>query len=101
MLWCSIQSVPLSQRGATGLERGFAYAVSDSESEEETKRKVVSRKEKYTADLDASMRRLKNDIKINDWKSVVDCKCSYVCIGSLSPMCVCLSGQPLPMSRRR
>merc|ERR1711998_195533 len=60
------------QRGATGLERNFAYAVSDSDSEDEVKRKVVSKKEKYTEDLKEAVRKLNNDIKIADWKSVVE-----------------------------
>jgi len=60
------------QRGATGLERNFAYAVSDSESDDEVKRKVVSKKEKYTEDLKDALRKLHNFIKISDWKSVVD-----------------------------
>ena len=62
------------QRGATGLERGFAYAMSDSDSEDEVKRKVVSKKEKYTEDLKEAVRKLNNDIKISDWKSVMECE---------------------------
>ncbi len=38
------------------------------------KRKVVSKRDKYTADLVEVVKKLKNDIKINDWKSVVGCK---------------------------
>lgn len=62
----------MQRGGATGLERGFAYAVSDSDSDEEVKRKVVSKKDKYTDDLKDSLKKLNNFIKISDWKSVKD-----------------------------
>ena len=36
------------------------------------KRKVVSKKDKYTEDLKDSLKKLNNFIKISDWKSVKD-----------------------------
>lgn len=54
--------------------------MSDSESDEDVKRKVVSKKDKYTEDLKESVRKLNNDIKINDWKSVVECEWPSLCL---------------------
>ena len=62
----------MQRGGATGLERGFGYAVSDSDSDDEVKRKVVSKKDKYTDELKDSVKKLNNFIKISDWKSVKD-----------------------------
>ena len=80
-LYVLISPLSLQRGGATGLERNFAYAVSDSDSEEETKRKVVSKKDKYTEELREAVRKLNNFIKISDWKSVKD--------GALTPLMPC------------
>jgi len=60
------------QSAATGLTRNTAYAMSDSDSEEDVRRKVVSKRDKYTADLEEGIKKLKNHLKIDDWKSVAE-----------------------------